>query len=153
MCGMRDRRAHTAHVNPLMRVRTAPPTLSIASLRAINTPHQNTAAPKTQTTSPLAAHFQRFSRRRAIPPRTAAASPPNGGNCVIRATTRRRHADSQLLMLQNPHHSQPEEHRAASKTWTQHRFARQNSPSTTPLVVLPRQSSPSTQKNTEFGVF
>jgi len=32
-------------------------------LRAINTPHQNTAAPKTQTTSPLAAHFQRFSRR------------------------------------------------------------------------------------------
>ena len=65
-----------AHVNPLIRAWAALPTLHIAGLRAIvrvntrdsgftcdqhTTP--DTGAPKTQTTSPLAARCQRFSPR------------------------------------------------------------------------------------------
>ena len=41
---------------------------------------------------------------------------PHGGNCIIGTPTRRRHAEAKLLMPQNPHRSQPEVHRAASKT-------------------------------------
>ena len=103
----------------------------------------------------------------ATPPRTAAAPPPNGGNCIIRAATRRRHAVRAPLMLQNPHRSQPEVCRIAYKSWSQHRLARKNSPSTAPPVAFPRKNSPSTappaalprknspsmHKNAEFGPF
>ena len=73
-------------------------------------------APKTQTTLPLVAHFQRFS------PRWSAIWVPHhckprprryqtGGIAPCKGATRRRHADSQLLMLQNPHRHRHGAHR------------------------------------------
>ena len=68
----------------------------------------DTGLPKTQTTSPITAHFQRFS------PRWSALCAPHhpeprphcqqtGGNCTNRGATRRRHAEGRPLMAQNPH--------------------------------------------------
>ena len=89
----------------------------------------DTVVPKMQTTSPTAAHCQRFSPRWSAVwrPHRLSSGPgrpqtggialheaprgderrawrsPNGGNGVTRTPTRRRHAASHLLVLQNPH--------------------------------------------------
>ena len=111
-----------AHVNPLIRAWAALPTLHIAGLRAIervNTRDSGftcdqhttpgTVAPKTQTTSPLAARCQRFSPRWSamwalhhLEQRLRRRQ--SGGITPRKGATRRRHAASQLLMLQKPHH-------------------------------------------------
>ena len=109
------------------------------------------------------------------PPQTASAPPPVGGNCTTRGSvithregshgrqtggialhggpTRRRHAARRLRVVQNPHRSQPQVRRVASKTGAgplgAKKFA-QHHPSTPP--ALPRKNSPSTRKNAEFGV-
>ena len=68
----------------------------------------DTVAPKTQTTSPATARFQRSSPRwsgtlSTLPPQTVISPSPNGGNGVIRTTICRRRTASQPLMLQNSH--------------------------------------------------
>ena len=85
-----------------------------------NTPRQTPLCPKRRPPRPRqpifnvfrrgGLHFGRCANHRHD--RTATTR----GNGVIRSVTRRRHAGSQLLMLQNPHRSQPEVRRAASKT-------------------------------------
>ena len=110
-----------AHVNPLIRAWAAPPTLHIAGLHAIervNTRNSgftceqrtmpDTGAPKTQTTSPLAARCQRFSPRWSamwalhhLEQRLRRRQ--SGGIAPCKGATRRRHAARRLRMAQNPH--------------------------------------------------
>ena len=101
--------------------RAAPPRCTSGGLRAYQrvTVHvqglaceqhtaPDTVAPKTQTTSPATARFQRSSPRwsgtlSTLPPQTVISPSPNGGNGVIRTTICRRRTASQPLMLQNSH--------------------------------------------------
>ena len=65
---------------------------------------------------------------------------------------RLRHAAEGLHVVQNPHRSQPEVHRAASKTGAVPVGAK-NSPSTATPAAFPRKSSPSKRKNADLGCF
>ena len=139
-----------AHVGPLTRAWAARPTLLIAGLRAIERVNArncgfaceyhtttDTVAPKTQTTSPLAARFQGFSPRwSAIWALHHHKSRPrrrqSGGIALHGGPTRRRHAARRLRVVQNPHRHQPEVRRIDYKSWAQHRLARKNRP-TPPL--------------------
>ena len=74
---------------------------------ARNTPRQNAVAPKTQTTSPLAARFQRFSPRWSAfwalhHPKPRPRRHQAGGIARHGGPTRRRHAARRLRVVQNP---------------------------------------------------
>ena len=112
--------------------------------------------PKTQTTSLLAARFQRFSPRWSAfwAPQHRKPRPrrrQSGGIAPCKGATRRRHAARRLRMAQNPHRSRLK-CVASPPRPAQDRLARNNSPSTAPPAALPRKSSPSTHKNAECGV-
>ena len=102
-------------------------------------------APKTQTTSPLAARFQRFSPRWSavwapyhLEPRPRRRQ--SGGIALHGGPTRRRHAAEGRRVVQNPHRSQHEVRRIAHKSWAQHRSARKTRP-TPPLRRLFREKT------------
>ena len=118
----------------------------------------DTTAPKTQSTSPTTTRFQRFS------PRWSALWAPHhlkprphrhqtGGIALHEAPTRRRHAARGLHVVQNPHCCWSEGHWTDHKARPRCRHARKYSPNAAPPTALPRQSSPSKPKNTNFGVF
>ena len=116
-------RPFNAHVGPLIRAWAAPPTLSIAGFRAIERVSTrnsglacdqhtttDTVAPKTQTTSPLAARFQCFSPRWSAiwAPHHCKPRPrrrQSGGIARHGGPTRRRHGVRRLRVVQNPHRS------------------------------------------------
>ena len=79
--------------------------------------------------------------------------PPNGGIALHEAPTRRRHAARGLHVVQKPHPFPHVGHHVPSDTRPQCRYARKYSPNEAPPTALPRQSSPSKSKNTNFGVF
>ena len=98
--------------------------------------------PKTQTTSLLAARFQRISPRWSAfwAPHYLEPQPrrrQSGGIAPCKGATRRRHAARRLRMAQNPHRSHLK-CAASPPRPAQDRLARIN--------------SPSTHKNAEFGV-
>ena len=148
-----------AHVNPIIRAWAALPTLHIAGLRAIvrvntrdsgftcdqhTTP--DTGAPKTQTTSPLAARFQRIS------PRWSAIWAPHrlksrrhrhqsGGIAPSKAATRRQHAPAALRMAQNPHRHRRGERRGPGEPGRSAREQRQGAAIARQLAQGLRQST------------
>ena len=156
-----------SHVNPLIRDWAAPTTLSISGLRATErvtarnsgfagkSAHLAVAdSPKTETTSLRAARFQCFSPRWSVfwAPRPLEQRPHRRQSGEMRHA-RVRHAVRGVRMAQNPHCSQPEVCRIAYKSWSQHRSARKNSPSTAPPAALPRQNSPNRPQNPNFRPF
>ena len=83
--------------------------------------HDRHRCAQTQTASPLAARFQGFSPRwSAIWALHHHKSRPrrrqSGGIALHGGPTRRRHAARRLRVVQNPHRSQPQVRRVASKT-------------------------------------
>ena len=141
-----------AHVNPLTRAWAAPPTLSIAGSRTSIHTTTDTESANVQFHSVKPVGCGLFSPNGSAlwRPHPLDSQPRHHQTGGI-ASLELRHAVRAPLMLQNPHRSQPEVCRIAYKSWSQHRLARKDSPSTAPPVALPRKSSPSTRKNAEFG--
>ena len=85
-------------------------TYAIAASLANTHPLPNTVVPKTRTTSPTTARFQRFSPRQSAlwaphHPGPRSHHHQTGGIALHEAPTRRRHTAGELHVAQNPHHA------------------------------------------------
>ena len=86
-------------------------------------------------------------------PHVRASPLPIGGIALHEAPTRRRHAPGRLHVVQKPPPFPACRAPRPSDTRPRCRYARKYSPNAAPPTALPRQSSPSKPKNTNFGVF
>ena len=114
-----------------------------AGSRARNTPCQNTAAPKTQTTSPTTPHFRRCSPRWSAiwaphHPKPRLHRHLSGGIALHKPPTRRRHAARGLRVVQNPQRSPRQSRLHPSQC------RRLHTPSATPTPSTPSMRSSST---------
>ena len=102
----------------------------------------DTFVPKTQTTSPTTARFQRFSTRWSVfwaphHPKLRPQSLKTGGMTPSKAPTRRRHAARGLRMAQNPHYR--------PNRRPPHGLLGEDSPLTAAMRYKRRQSEPKNQ--------
>ena len=114
----------------------------------------DTFVPKTQTTSPTTARFQRFSPRWSVfwaphHPKLRPQSLKTGGMTPSKAPTRRRHAVRRLRMAQNPHYRPNRGHPMAC--WARTHRLRQ--PCVTNVVNLSRKTSIFNEKGVGLTTF